>query len=87
MDRQIVQLNPLLSQKWEQKMQSGHRDRVMAARKQVNNNPPPIYKHMVYKPKKLQILSERYHEIEKNNRLLMQKMSKIIKGDEPFRKL
>eukprot|EP00356_Strombidium_inclinatum_P003034 CAMPEP_0170498236 /NCGR_PEP_ID=MMETSP0208-20121228/27225_1 /TAXON_ID=197538 /ORGANISM="Strombidium inclinatum, Strain S3" /LENGTH=51 /DNA_ID=CAMNT_0010775355 /DNA_START=28 /DNA_END=183 /DNA_ORIENTATION=- len=50
----------------------------------INNAPPPIFKHLEYKPKKVQLLEERYSEIEKNNKLLMHKMANIIQNKQTF---
>jgi len=65
-------------------MQQQHRDRVKTMGTMINNAPPPIFKHLEYKPKKVQLLEERYSEIEKNNKLLMHKMANIIQNKQTF---
>ena len=67
-------------------MQMEHRGRLGSVQKQIHNESPKKFKHMVYNPKRIQQMSERYQEIEKNNQMLLKKMSKIIKGKETFGK-
>ena len=51
MDRGIVSLNRHLKKKWDVKMQTEHRERIRSIPKQIDNKPPPTYRHMEYKPK------------------------------------
>ena len=93
MDRGIVSLNRHLKKKWDVKMQTEHRERIRSIPKQIDNKPPPTYRHMEYKPKTVQMKEgklfitidknhnvsiERYTMIERNNKILMDKMAYII---------
>ena len=55
MDRGIVQLNRHLTKKWDMKMQIEHRERINSLQKTIDNKPPPSFRHLEFKPKKVQL--------------------------------
>jgi len=44
----------------------------------VDMNAPPKFQHLKKKMKKTQMLEERYTEIERENRILLEKMTNIL---------
>jgi hypothetical protein len=52
-----IALNMRLKRRWEEKMQNEHRDRVVDAQKKIyiDNKAPPVFKHLEYKPKRIQL--------------------------------
>ena len=36
-------------------MQTEHRERIQSMQKNIDNKAPPIYKHLEFKPKKVQL--------------------------------
>lgn len=56
-----------------------HRQKVNASRPTVKNRQPKKYPHLILQLKKIQLEEERQAEVDHENRLLLQKMSKIMK--------
>ncbi|XP_011444277.3 annexin A6 isoform X2 [Magallana gigas] len=56
-----------------------HRQKVNASRPTVKNKQPKKYPHLILQLKKIQLEEERQAEVDHENRLLLQKMSKIMK--------
>ena len=50
-----IAINMRLKRRWEEKMQSEHRERVVGVHTLVDNRAPPVYKHMEIKPKRIQL--------------------------------
>lgn len=71
--------NRLLQQRWDQKYYSEHRAKVAEAKPMVDTKPPPTYIHLHLKLKKLQLEEERLATIERDNRILLEKMSYIMR--------
>lgn len=69
----------LLQQKWDQAYYEEHRRRVAAVRPQIDTRPPQTYMHLHLKLKKLQLEEERLAVIERDNRILLEKMSSIMR--------
>jgi len=71
--------NKLLQKRWDNTYYDVHRSRVKSAKPIVDTKPPQTYIHMHLKLKKLQLEEERMSTIERDNRLLLEKMSQIIR--------
>ncbi|CAF0753815.1 unnamed protein product [Rotaria sordida] len=71
--------NRLLQKKWDDKYYSEHRLLVRDARPTVDTRPPRTYMHLHMKLKKLQLEEERSATIERDNRILLEKMSNIMR--------
>lgn len=58
-----------------------HKDRIKKMRPQVDTGEPNVVHmdHLRYNLKREQIMEERYHEIDRENRILLQKMSDMMK--------
>ena len=53
MNRGIVSLNKHLSDRWEEKMQVEHRERIKFIPSAIDMKAPQKFKHLDYKPKKV----------------------------------
>mmetsp|Transcript_85254 Transcript_85254/g.266774 ORF Transcript_85254/g.266774 Transcript_85254/m.266774 type:complete len:306 (+) Transcript_85254:35-952(+) len=81
MDRGLVCANKLCAKRVEQRRLELHRDRVRNVRPLVDTS-KPVATHMDHvrnNMKKEQMLEERYGEIDRENRILLNKMSEITK--------
>jgi len=58
-----------------------HRNRIRSIRPQIDNTTPETHglDHLRNNLKREQLLEERYHEIDRDNRILLQKMSDVMK--------
>lgn len=71
--------NKLLQQRWDSKYYNEHRAKVAEARSMVDTRPPQTYMHLHLKLKKLQLEEERLATIERDNRILLEKMAYIMR--------
>ncbi|XP_071945121.1 sperm axonemal maintenance protein CFAP97D1-like [Antedon mediterranea] len=71
--------NKLLKQRWDQSRFDRHRQKVQNAQAVIDNRPPHIYMHLHLKLKKLQMEEERTAIIERDNRILLEKMCYIMR--------
>merc|ERR1712048_1291067 len=71
--------NKLLKKRWDQFRYSIHRRKVDSAGAVIDNKPPQTYMHLHLKLKKLQLEEERLATIERDNRILLEKMSYIMR--------
>jgi E3 ubiquitin-protein ligase TRIP12 len=69
----------LLQQKWDNTYYNEHRRKVYSAKSMVDTKPPQTYVHMHLKLKKLQLEEEKMSTIERDNRILLEKMSHIMR--------
>ncbi|XP_037663555.1 uncharacterized protein CFAP97D2 isoform X2 [Choloepus didactylus] len=67
-----------LQQKWNKAYQD-HREKVQNARPLVDTHAPPMFRHLHLKLKKLKLEEERLSIIDRDNRLLLEKMSYIMR--------
>lgn len=70
----------ILKERWDRKYYDEHRDKVREAKSMVDTKPPKTYVHLHLKLKKLQLEEERYAVIERDNRILLEKMSQIMRN-------
>ncbi|OCT95290.1 uncharacterized protein LOC108708418 [Xenopus laevis] len=71
--------NKYLQQKWDETYYDEHKRKVQSAKPMVDTNSPHTYVHLNQKLKKLKLEEERLAVIERDNHLLLQKMSTIMK--------
>jgi len=74
----MPRLNKHLDDKWVKHCQKLHRQRLKEMKPAIDNKPPPKYVHLVQNLKKQQMDEERYSQIERDNYLLLDKMSYIM---------
>ncbi len=70
--------NKHLDDKWVKHCQGLHRSKLKGMRPAIDNKPPPRYIHLEQNLKKQQMDEERYSQIERENYLLLDKMSYIM---------
>jgi len=71
--------NKLLKKRWDMTRYDTHRRKVHSAAAVIDNHPPKTYLHLHLKLKKMQIEEERYATVERDNRILLEKMSCIMR--------
>lgn len=71
--------NKLLQKRWDTTYYNEHRQKVRDAVPMVDTKAPPTYMHLHLKLKKLQLEEERLATIERDNRILLEKMSYIMR--------
>ncbi|CAF0725761.1 unnamed protein product [Adineta ricciae] len=71
--------NRLLQKKWDEKYHSEHQILVRDARPTIDTRPPRTYMHLHMKLKKLQLEEERTATIERDNRILLEKMAHTMR--------
>jgi len=71
--------NKLLQQRWDTTYYDEHRRKVRDATSMVDTRAPQTYMHLHLKLKKLQLEEERLATIERDNRILLEKMSYIMR--------
>lgn len=78
MYRAIPSANKILSNKWQKNEHQIHMQNLQRIKGTVDMKEPPQFKHLKKKMKKTQMLEERYTEIERENRILLEKMTNIL---------
>ncbi|XP_039600719.1 sperm axonemal maintenance protein CFAP97D1 [Polypterus senegalus] len=71
--------NKYLQQKWDKAYYDEHIKKVKSAKPMVNTTTPQTYGHLHLKMKKLKLQEERLSIIERDNNLLLEKMSYIMR--------
>lgn len=71
--------NKLLKKRWDMSSYNTHRRKVQSAKAVIDNKPPQTYMHLHLKLKKLQVEEERLATIERDNRILLEKMSFVMR--------
>ncbi|KAM8976768.1 uncharacterized protein CFAP97D2 [Pelodytes ibericus] len=71
--------NKYLQQKWDKTYYDEHKRKVQSAKPMVDTSRPPTYVHLNMKLKKLKLEEERLSVIERDNNLLLDKMSTIMR--------
>ncbi|XP_077199780.1 uncharacterized protein CFAP97D2 [Paroedura picta] len=69
--------NRYLQQKWDKAVYEEHRRKIQAAKPVVDTSAPPTYRHLHLKLKKLKLEKDRLSVIERDNQLLLEKMTYI----------
>ncbi|XP_075054156.1 uncharacterized protein CFAP97D2 [Mixophyes fleayi] len=71
--------NKYLQQKWDKTYYDEHKKKVQSAKPMVDTNSPQTYVHLNLKLKKLKLEEERLSVIERDNHMLLEKMSTIMR--------
>lgn len=71
--------NKLLKKRWDGAAHERHRDKIVRAKPVVDTTSPSTYMHLQYKMKKIQLEEERHQVIDRDNRILLEKMSAIMR--------
>ncbi|XP_078332375.1 sperm axonemal maintenance protein CFAP97D1-like [Crassostrea virginica] len=71
--------NIYLRQRWDQEFYEEHRKKISQAKSVIDNKPPKTYMHLHIKLKKLQMEGERLAIVERDNRILLEKMAHIMR--------
>lgn len=71
--------NKLLKKRWDMSRYHTHRRKVQSAKAVIDNKPPQTYMHLHLKLKKLQVEEETLATIERDNRILLEKMSFVMR--------
>eukprot|EP00930_Biecheleria_cincta_P029654 TRINITY_DN205_c0_g2_i1.p1 TRINITY_DN205_c0_g2~~TRINITY_DN205_c0_g2_i1.p1 ORF type:complete len:302 (-),score=62.60 TRINITY_DN205_c0_g2_i1:153-1058(-) len=81
MDRAIPGGNKICSQRIQQRALDMHRDRIKNMKSQVDTRTPMVahLEHVKVNLKKEQMMEDRYTEIDRDNRILLKKMTDIMK--------
>jgi E3 ubiquitin-protein ligase TRIP12 len=69
----------MLAKRWDDSSYSLHRSKLRHAKATVDTRPPKTYMHLQLKLKKLQMEEERLATVERDNRILLEKMSHIMR--------
>ncbi|XP_053385168.1 sperm axonemal maintenance protein CFAP97D1-like [Mercenaria mercenaria] len=72
--------NQYLARRWDHEIFNTHRKKVAAAKAVIDNDPPRVHMHLHIKLKKLQFEAERLATIERDNRILLEKMAHIMRS-------
>lgn len=84
MHRSYNSYNPvaskLLAKRWDEKHFSDHRRAVTHVKPEIDSTPPVTFMHLHLKLKKLQLEEERLATIERDNRILLEKMSHTMRN-------
>jgi hypothetical protein len=78
MHRAIPVSSKILSKRWEENNQRIHAEKLKNIQGRVNTGSPAKFSHLRFKAKRDQILEDRLTEIERENRILLEKMSSIM---------
>lgn len=70
--------NKILDEKWQTHLQQMHKERLKTIKAGVDNKQPQKYPHLQQNLKKQQLDEERFSTIERENYLLLDKMSHIM---------
>ena len=70
--------NKLLTKKWREKERKIHMEKLRKVKPTLNLKKPKAFKHLKSRAKKEQMLEDRYTEIERENRILLEKMTSIM---------
>jgi E3 ubiquitin-protein ligase TRIP12 len=70
--------NKILFKKWEENNKRIHQEKLKNMQARVNSGKPAQFFHLKFKAKRDQMLEDRFTEIERENRILLEKMSSIM---------
>ncbi|CAG9330978.1 unnamed protein product [Blepharisma stoltei] len=86
MFRSIPVCNKHLSKRWDEHTMQIHYNKLRRIKSAIDKSCPVTFGQLKHKPKKDQLTEERFTEIERENRLLLEKMSHIMntRGNRSF---
>lgn len=74
-----AQANSYLAKRWREKEHKRHRAAIRLMRPVVDNHEPRAHPHLVLKLKKLQLAEERIANVDRDNRLMLDKICATMK--------
>ncbi len=84
MNKNLPILNKIVSKKWKEYENDVHKKKLHdiknRIRPRIDSSPPPSFKHLADRKKQEQLMEERFTEIEKENRILLEKVTQMMKG-------
>ena len=78
MNRGVPVKNKVLTKKWAENIQRIHMLKLKNMQARINSGRPAEFYHLKIKAKREQMLEDRFTEIERENRILLEKMSSIM---------
>jgi len=78
MNRAQPKASKILSKKWRDRDHAIHMEKLRNMRPEVRIAEPRTHVHLQTKPKQAQLIEERNSEIERENRILLEKMTSIL---------
>eukprot|EP00976_Prorocentrum_cordatum_P111796 1195426-Prorocentrum_minimum.AAC.3 len=76
-------MSKLVEQKMRERQDLLHRRRIQSMKPSVDNKPPPKFQHLQQNLKKAQQEEDRLTEVEKQNGVLLEKLSRIASRPNP----
>jgi len=73
------QANKICGSTWDRQAMNSHKMRLGQIKSHIDTQAPKVYPHLINRSKKEQMLEERYTQIEYENRILLKKMSRIMR--------
>lgn len=73
--------NKITAKKYEDYCKKLHRNRLNKIKSSIDNKAPKRHNHLRQNLKREQLMEERYAKIERENRILLDKMSSIMQGN------
>eukprot|EP00462_Mataza_sp_D1_P001357 CAMPEP_0175092946 /NCGR_PEP_ID=MMETSP0086_2-20121207/2733_1 /TAXON_ID=136419 /ORGANISM="Unknown Unknown, Strain D1" /LENGTH=335 /DNA_ID=CAMNT_0016365841 /DNA_START=63 /DNA_END=1070 /DNA_ORIENTATION=- len=71
--------NKICAATWDKYTMNSHKQRLGSIKATIDTKSPKVYPHLINRAKKEQMLEERYTQIEHENRILLKKMSRIMR--------
>mmetsp|Transcript_32943 Transcript_32943/g.55157 ORF Transcript_32943/g.55157 Transcript_32943/m.55157 type:complete len:154 (+) Transcript_32943:133-594(+) len=76
-------MSKLVDQKMRERQDKLHKRRIQSMKPSVDNKPPPQFQHLQLNLKKAQQEEDRLTEVEKQNGILLDKLSRIASRPDP----
>ncbi len=80
MDRSIPVSNKLIVQRINERNRQIHLNKLNEVKPSINRQPPPSFNHLKSNKKKNQLYEAKLTEIERENRILLEKLTNIMKA-------
>mmetsp|Transcript_3640 Transcript_3640/g.7556 ORF Transcript_3640/g.7556 Transcript_3640/m.7556 type:complete len:155 (+) Transcript_3640:159-623(+) len=76
-------MSKLVEEKMRERQDKLHKRRIQSMKPQIDNKPPPRFQHLQQNLKKAQQEEDRLTEVEKQNGILLDKLSRIASRPSP----
>lgn len=74
--------NPIITRQWTMHCMKMHNKKIRSVKASIDNKPPKPMRHLRRNLKREQMREERYSAIERENRILLQKMAAILRTNK-----
>jgi len=78
MFRAIPTSNKILARRWEEHEREIHLSKLKGMKASIDSSTPPQFRHLRSRLKRQQLMEDRFTEIERENRILLEKMTSIL---------